>query len=49
MADKSLKYIDRDIRKHDFDDDDFDISFTDCHFEQILNQVKQPLWITFLL
>ena len=29
MADKGFKSIDRDIRKHDFDDDDFDISFTD--------------------
>ena len=39
-----FKSIDRDIREHDWDKDDFDLDFTDstCPFTTIVDEIKEP-------
>ena len=39
-----FKSIDRDIREHDWDKDDFDLDFTDstCPFTAIVDEIKEP-------
>lgn len=44
MATKEFKSVDRDIREHEWDKDDFDLGFTDstCPFDIILDEVRIP-------
>ena len=39
-----FKSIDRDIREHDLENNDFDLNFTDstCPFQAIIDEIKQP-------
>ena len=44
QEDLDLEEIERDIRTHEFADDDFAINFTDstCPFTHIMEQIKEP-------
>lgn len=39
-----FKSIDRDIREHEIEKDDFDLNFTDssCPFQALVDEIKQP-------
>lgn len=44
MASKEFKSIDRDIRDHEWDNNDFDLGFTDstCPFKSIISEIEEP-------
>lgn len=44
MASKEFKSIDRDIREHEWDKDDFDLGFTDstCPFSSMMREIEEP-------